>query len=170
MELKWIGAVLILVGCGGFGFSVASSTKRETHMLQDLLNALRMMESELQYKLTPLPELCRQAGKCSAGSVQEVFLNLARELDWQLMPDVGSCMAEAIEKSHTLPKSVRKLFSQLGTCLGRFDLSGQLNQLEYVRTACEKELSAFASNQEIRLRNYRTLGLCTGAALAVLFL
>ena len=170
MHFKWIGAILIIAGCGGCGFSAAAAGKRESKMLQELLGALRFMECELQFQLTALPELCRQAGKRASGAVREVFFNLARELDWQQKPDAPSCMAEALEKSRPLPRAVRTLFLQLGSSLGRFDLAGQLKELSYTRTACEAALQEQTSLQSLRHRNYRTLGLCTGAALALLFL
>jgi len=170
MNSKWIGAIFIIVGCGGCGFSAANASRRETRMLRSLLRAVRLMECELQYKLSPLPDLCRQAGLDSSGTVREVFVNLARELDWQTEPDTRSCMAEAIEKSRAMPKRLRQLFLQLGDSLGRFDLSGQLKELERLSTSCEKELQNLTYHQETRLRNYQTLALCAGAALAILFL
>lgn len=170
MSSKWIGALLIIAGCGGCGFSAAAASRRQTHMLQELLRAVRLMECELQFKLTALPDLCRQAGKDTSGAVREVFINLARELDWQAEPDVRSCMAEAVEKSRVLPKRIRHLFLQLGGSLGRFDLSGQLKELEHIRATCQQELQEAVQDQENRLRSYRTLGICAGAALAIIFL
>lgn len=169
MNYKWIGAVLVIVGCGGFGFSLASAHRRKEQLLRQLICALQYMECELQYRLTPLPELCRQVGKDASGSLREVFLNLARELDWQASPDVYSCMIAALKRSRELPGNFQKLLLQLGRCLGHFDLSGQLRGLESVRSACEGELTALSKNREVRLRSYQTLGLCAGAALAILF-
>lgn len=170
MHIKWIGAVLIIAGCGGFGFSMAANCRRETKLLQSLLTVISHMECELQYKLTPLPELCRQAAKEAAGALQEIFLNLARELDWQISPDAGSCMDAAIQRSTGVPQSVKALLMRLGTSLGRYDLSGQLQELNAIRTACEQALKAITDNQEPRLRSYRTLGLCAGAAAAILLI
>lgn len=169
MNYKWIGAVLVIVGCGGFGFSLASAHRRKEQLLRQLIRALQYMECELQYRLTPLPDLCRQTGKEANGALREIFLNLARELDWQVSPDAYSCMIAALKKSHELPGNLKKLFLQLGRSLGRFDLHGQLLGLEAVRNACEKELEVLNKNRDARLRSYQTLGLCAGAALAILF-
>ena len=46
------GAALVIAGCGGFGFSIASGYKREEGILRQLLRALNYMEWELQYRLT----------------------------------------------------------------------------------------------------------------------
>lgn len=169
MNYKWIGAVLVIVGCGGFGFSLAAGHRHQEQLLRQLIRTLQYMEWELQYRLTPLPELCRQAGKEAGGVLRDILLSLARELDWQVSPDAYSCMIAALKQSRDLPKNTRKLLLQLGRSLGRFDLNGQLQGLEAVRKACEGELAAMSKNREVRLRSYQTLGLCAGAALAILF-
>lgn len=170
MNFRWIGAVLVVAGCGGFGFSIAAGYKREESTLRQLIRVLNGMEWELSYRLTPLPELCRQAGKETKGTLREVFLNLARELDWQTAPDAASCMAAALKRSHDLPRRTREILMQLGRTLGRFDLPQQLKGLGEIRAECRGQLEVLSRNRELRLRSYETLGLCAGAALAILCL
>lgn len=170
MSVKWIGAVLVMVGCGGFGFSLAASYRREEQMLRQLISVLNFMECELQYRLTPLPELCRQAAREARGGVREVLTRLAQELEEQIAPDVLSCMRSALAGGKDLPRRVGDVCLQLGHSLGRFDLPGQLKGLESVREACRRELEELDKNRDVRLRSYQTLGLCAGAALAILFL
>lgn len=169
MTIKWIGSLLIIAGCGGFGFSMAAAHRTKENYLRQLLDVLQYMESELQYRLTPLPELCRQAAKEADGVLRDVLLNLARELDWQVSPDVCSCMTAAIKKSREIPVCLRRLLLQLGHTLGRFDLPGQLRGLQSVRAGCEEELKKCGKDRDVRLRSYQTLGLCAGIALAILF-
>ena len=169
MNYKWIGAILVIAGCGGLGCSIASKYRQKERQLRQLMDALRYMESELQYRLTPLPELCRYAGKACSGILRDVFLNLSRELNWQTAPDACSCMNAALKRSRDLPPSLRRLLLQLGHTLGRFDLQGQIKGLQSVQASCETELDKLAQNRDIRLRSYQTLGLCAGAALAILF-
>ena len=57
----------------------------------------------------------------------------------------------------------------MGSSLGRFDLDGQLLGLEAVRVYCQEQLSEMSKDRDVRLRSYQTLGLCAGAALAILF-
>ena len=135
MSYKWMGAILVIVGCGGFGFAIAANYKREERLLRQLIRILQFMECELQYRLTPLPELCRQAGKEVSGILQNVFMDLSRELDWQVSPDACSCMSAAVRKSPDLPVSLRRLLLRLGHTLGRFDLPWQLQGLHAVQSA-----------------------------------
>lgn len=170
MSYKWVGAILVIVGCGGFGFAIAANHKREERLLRQLIQALQFMECELQYRLTPLPELCRLTGKEVSGILRNVFLNLARELDWQVSPDACSCMSAALKLTPDLPVSLRKLLLQLGHTLGRFDFPGQIQGLQVVRAACGESLKKLSKDRDVRLRSYQTLGLCAGAALAILFM
>ena len=97
-----------------------------------------------------------------------MFSNLATELEAQISPDVPSCLAAAAAKSGPLSKRIEEAVCILGSSLGRFDLQGQLQGLEAVRAYCRSELEQMATGRETRLRSYQTLGLCAGAALAIL--
>lgn len=169
MTYKWIGAILVITGCGGFGFSMAANHRREETLLRQLIHVLEFMECELQYRLTPLPELCRQSARETGGILRDILLNLAKEMDWQTAPDVCSCMNAALKRSRDIPNSLRKLLLQLGGTLGRFDLPGQLRGLQSVKAYCEAALKRLEKNKDVRLRSYQTLGLCAGVALAILF-
>lgn len=170
MTYKWMGAILILASCGGFGFSLAAQHLREEKTLRQLLSALDFMGCELQYRMTPLPELCHQTGEAVKGAVGQAFHALAREMEHQVSADVESCMNAALASLPDLPGHARNGLATLGQTLGRFDLEGQLKGLEAVRLDCRGKLKALTENKEPRLRSYQTLGLCTGAALAILFI
>ena len=169
MNFKWIGAVLIICGCGFTGFSISAAYRREERELNNLLHALDYMACELQYRATALPELCRKAAREGSGCVGRLFGNLANELDAQVSPDVQCCLAAAAATAGELPGRIQKAVCILGSSLGRFDLEGQLQGLEAVRSYCRSELDSMAAGRDTRLRSYQTLGICTGAALAILF-
>lgn len=169
MNARWIGAILVLVSCGGFGFSIASSYRQRERLLHQLFNTLEMMVSELEYRLTPLPELSRKASENTSGVLREVFSNLVRELERQSETDAGSCMRAAMEQCHDLPACLRRPLRQLCQTLGCFDLPGQLQGLKSVQDVCRRELARLEHNRDARLRSYQTLGLCAGTALVILF-
>lgn len=168
MGYKWIGAVLIIISCSGCGFAIAAGKRREESLVCQLLRILQIIEAELQYHVTPLPELCRMAAGETKGILRVIFMNLYRELKWQQLPDAGSCMYAAIQRSGEMPARVRRLLVQLGQTLGRFDLSGQLQGIRAVQKRCEETLEMIRKNRDERLRSYQTLGVCAGAALAII--
>jgi stage III sporulation protein AB len=170
MAYKWIGAVLIIASCSGCGFMIAAGKRREERLLYQLLEILQFMDAELQYRLTPLPELCRMAAGQTGGTLRSVFLNLYRELSWQKQPDAGSCMYAAIQRSDKIPSKIRRLLVMLGHTLGRYDLSGQLEGIQSVRKRCDVSLENIQKNRNERLRSYQTLGICAGTALAIILI
>lgn len=170
MEIKWIGAVLVMAGCGGFGASLAAAYRREEQQLRQLTEAIRYMECSLQYQLTPLPELCRGVSQLLSGPVRRLFQSLAKELEYQIAPDAASCMYAAVTAQPELMKSSRRICLQLGKTLGQFDLPGQLKGLEAAQHACSTGLEDMQRGRAVRLRSYQTLALCAGAALTIIFL
>lgn len=169
MDYKWIGAVLIIAGCGGFGFSLAAGHRREESALRCIMRILDYMTSELHFHGTALPELCRSAAQLYSNSVGRVFLRLAGELDTCNSSDVSLCLTSSLEGSQLSPRT-RDVLQQFGTTLGRFDLEGQMKGLEESRAMCRRQLDELTENRDVRLRNYQTLSLCAGAALAILLI
>lgn len=170
MSFKLIGAVFIVVACGCVGFKMANNHIKEEKSLRQLIAILDYMECELQYRLTPLPQLCRQAaGECS-GTLQSVFHRLAIELEDQISPNVERCMSASLNHAGPIPQFTNDALELLGKTLGRFDLNGQLKGLEAVRHTCRKKMEQLNNNRDVRLRSYQTLGLCAGAAMAILLI
>ena len=152
------------------GFSIALSHKKEEKTFRQIISAINYMECELQYQLTPLPQLLGQASQETGGAVRNILESLAIELENQITPQVSNCMETVLRKQRDLSQKTKEVFIQLGQCLGRFDLQGQLKELDYVRRLCTNHLNDLEANRDTRLRSYQTLGLCAGAALAILLL
>lgn len=170
MYIKFIGAAMIMLACGSMGFRIAANYRREIRILRGIAFSMDRMACELQYRLTPLPELCRMAAAGSDGITSRILHEIAREIDSQIAPNVSVCVKNVIYREKDLPRSVFEIFRQFGQSLGSFDIDGQLKGIEAAKKACEQEISRLSANQEIRLRSYQTLGICAGAAIIILFI
>ena len=168
--IKYLGALLVMCGCGGSAFRMVSNQKWEEHTLEQLLTVLEYMECELRYRLTPLPVLCREVYEINGGWVGKRMEELATELDNQIAPDASVCMNVVLARQKAIPSRLYKCLQLLGDTLGRFDLPGQLKGLEAVKRYAGLALDELRKNKDVRLRSYQTLGLCAGAAIVVLFL
>ena len=158
-----------MAGCGGFGFSLTAAHRREVTLLRRLMKSLQEMEWELKYRMTELSQLCRAGGDAAGGLLQDIFRELADRLDRGEVEDISRCF-NAIVSRRDLPRRVRRNLRELGRSLGRFDLEGQLQGLRAVRLQCRKDVNDLEADGGERLRSCRTLALCAGAALAILFL
>ena len=168
--IKWIGASFIILACGGFSFMLASSYRKEERTLKSLIYALDYMMCELQFRMSALPDLCRQTARECDGVLRQVFSQLAIELEEQISPDVSRCMSTVLAKKMDIPLQTRAALELLGHNLGRFDMNGQLKGLENVRQECRVKLNKLVGSKENHLRSYQTLGLCAGAALVILLM
>ena len=90
-------------------------------------------------------------------------------MEAQVSPDLDACMSSVVDKTAKLTPMTRDELVLLGKSVGRFDIEGQLKGLEAVRQDCRRLLESLLCNRDIRIRSYQTLGLCAGAALAILF-
>lgn len=168
MSYKLTGAALIITSCSAYGIALAIRYRQRDALYAGLISILQYMENELQFRLTPLPELCRNCTSAVDGCLKRFFLDLARELDWNTAPDAASCMKDVLCKYRNLPPDIIQILLRLGNTLGIFDLTGQLKEFQAVREGCAESLRVLRRDKEIRIRNYQTLGFCTGTALAVL--
>ena len=147
---------------------IAMQHRKEVTALHQLVQALDGMLCELEYRLTPLPELCRLGGEYASGGVQGFFFTLADTMDAQLSPDVRQCTAMSLKQVKGLPPLTAGELETLGQTLGRFDLQGQINVLRQCKQSCMNKLKVLEHQQTQRLRSYQTLGFCAGLALAIL--
>ena len=170
MMLKIFGALIVIAGCGGCGLAIALSHKRESVSMQQLIVALDFMHCELQYRLTPLPRLCRMVSSVTKGQIKCFFTLLATELEQQICPHARTCVGAALSQCKAMPQQTRELLCDLGKTLGIFNLEGQLKSIEALRELTENKLKEHNENQDIRIRSYQTLGLCAGAAIVILFI
>ena len=165
--IQWIGAICVVGACGACGFSMAASYTGLQRCLQQLQNGLELMQCQMEYQMTELPELCAILASACTGPVGKFFGTLGQELRRGDVSEAPACVALTLARDRELPEACRSLLSQLGKSLGQLDLAGQLRGLAAAQEACRKELEREKAG---RLRCYLALGLCAGAALAILLL
>lgn len=164
------GALFVILGCGGIGFSMVQRHRKEEAALAQLIHALKWMGWELSYRMPELVSLCSDTSRQCEGAVSQLFSNLSVELRQQVTPDAALCMQAAICSTPQLPSMAKKQLLLLGQTLGRFDLQGQLSGLSACEAQCQRELDNIRCNSQLRLRNYQTLALCAGIGLVILLL
>ncbi len=167
--IRMLGAGMIVTGCTAFGFLMAAAHRREERHLVALSGAMEYMHCELRYRQSNVLDLCRGAAKGREAAIASFFLDLAQGLEEQTCPDLPACLERVLDRPD-LSDSVRRVLEKFGETLGRFDLPGQMRGIEAAARMAETELARVREGAAQRRRSYQTLGLCAGAALAILFL
>ena len=160
---------MIVIACGALGFSVSSACRKEIQLLRQFIFAMDTMESELQFRLSPLAQLSLCAAQHTTGCLNAVFLRFSKELENQICPNAERCMSAVISETQ-LPETLRTMLLMLSQTLGNFDVEGQAKGIINVRNEANRILAQKTNNLDVRLRGYQTLGLCAGVAIAILLI
>lgn len=170
MIIRIIGAILIVGTCSAFGFKMSANYKLQQRQMEQLIQAFLFISCEMSYRLTPLSQQFYQCSNLTTGAVQNFFRQASRELSEQISPDAACCMQAALDRTKGLTPAATNALKRFSSTLGEFDLDGQLKSLDQTLTLCRQTLAQLNAEQTVRTRNYQTLGICAGAALAILFI
>ncbi len=167
--MKWLGALLIVLGCSGCGFLMGEAYRREERLLRQLQESITWLQWELRCHGSDLPGMFYRAAERTDGPLKVLFQSVSRCLSDRVAPNARVCMETALQEEN-LPEKTKQIAMLLGGSLGEFDLEGQLGQLETVRMECSRLLEEHTRSRDSRIRSYQTLGICGGLALAILLL
>lgn len=170
--IRMIGMVLIAGASASAGFGAALRVRQTVMQMRQLSNALEVMRCELQYAMTPLPQLCDVVAGTARGTIRTLFVNLKKSLTNEGACDTSQAMRQAIGQTRALALPEDILFSllELGQTMGKFDLNGQISILEMTQKRIQTCLERYERDQNQRCRSYQALGLCAGAALIILMI
>lgn len=149
---------------------IAANARREMSTLRQLISALDFIECELSYRMPTLAQLCRLAASITNGCIKRLLIRIAEELEMQKSNSVDQCVIAAIQHCPDLPPLTAQRVMELGKSLGKFDLTGQVKCIRGINSENIRLLDQLSVDNITRIRSYKTLGLCAGAALVILFI
>lgn len=170
MEFRIFGALLIVAGFSASGFMISRTQKTGIFLLEELICTLDNLICELEYRRTPLPELCRTVAKNRHSRLNTFFYKVAEEMDSQVNPNVSACVQAALAGHGDLPETVQTILRRLGESLGRFDIEGEILSLQSLRAETAEKLNDMRITQKEKAKTNRTLWVCAGALAAVLMM
>ena len=170
--LKLIGLSLILTASGAVGAGLAGTVRRQQAQTLALIDALLRIRHELQYRLTPLPDVFAALGSCRNRELADFFSRLAAMLSSAQICTLGYACRQSLVQTRGLCLSgaARETLLSLFELLGRYDLDGSIQALDLALSRLREEARALQSGAAARCRTYLTLGVCTGLAAAVILI
>lgn len=161
---------MIFISSVGFGTSLCVSYKRELRNMQTIALFLEHIRYELESRLTPLPLLFLHASEQCEGYFKNVIKTFIEELEEQIYPDPECCMHSAVCKCKFLSPSVTDYMTQLVSVLQCVDYDGQIAGIDRLRKQCQREIESIEIRKSDKLKNYRTITFCAGAAIAIILI
>lgn len=168
--IKLIGACLTLAACGNIGFTWAGIYEKRTRQVKGLEGAIQLLETEIIYGATPLPEAMEEVALRCDSEIAGLFRETARELRKMEGSTGGEAWHRAIEAfvpATALNKQDIQILRRLGSSLGFSDREDQAKHLQLAKS----QLAAAAAQAEMNAKKsaavYRYLGVLGGLLLVL---
>lgn len=169
--LKLMGAVLVLFAGAMLGFYQSWRLASRPKQIRGLIHALQVLETEMVYALTPLPEalwkISRKAAVPISGFFEQVSDRVKRE--------EGITLQEAWEitvldywKQTAMKEAEREIASQLGRTLGISDREDQLKHLHLAIHELQGEEMTAIDEQKRYEKMWKSLGILAGVLIVIM--
>jgi stage III sporulation protein AB len=171
MLFKLMLCLLILLIGAGIGRLKAKTYDNRLYHLQELLTSIKVLESEMKYRMDPLPELLIRMGKIKEGMSGVLFETAGRLLKDQAARDLSDCWSEAVETAYgesALNREDRRIIDDLGIELGKTDLEGQAGMFQRTFSLLEAQAAEAAEEKRTKGKMYKSLGTAIGALIVIL--
>lgn len=169
--IRLLGGGLVAAGAVLLAWTTDREMRGRVRDLDDLAGALAQMARELDCRLTPLPELLREAAHCAHGPVRELFSRAAEGAHSPTGRPFGRIWADALACAPLrLTREDRAVLESLGRILGRYDGPSQSEALRHAAGQLERLRDAAAERHRRAGRVYTALSLTAGAFLLILLM
>lgn len=159
--VRWIGIVIVMIGTNGFALSAVKERKEYLERCRAWRELLELMENEIGFQKSSLPEICCRAGMHLAGNKGIFLKRIGQTLDRGDGGTLGEIWRQEAKKifgEEPLKKTVQDEVEALGARLCFED--GDM-QRKILRDA-EQYLLKHEKEQESLNRERNKLTLCAG--------
>lgn len=173
MLVEITGSLLIMAATSYVGWQVAGTYARRPRHLRDLQTGLAVLQTEIEYGGTPLPEALVVTARAAGPAVGPIFQRTATLLKHGGGMTAGEALKAALGEAadHTaLTDPDHEVLLALAAVLGS---SGRQDQVRHLQLARQRLAGEEARAEEHRARYERLaryLGVLSGAALVLIFL
>lgn len=171
--IKFLGAFLVIFSFGAIGIILGKNMTKHGEELRQMQFGLQVLETEIMYAQTPLPQALKIVAKQTQGVMAKFFDTVSRELNNGQGQTAGEAWSQTLEKMQpylTLTTGDINFLDQFGQGLGSSDREDQLKRLTGVRI----QLAAREKDAEIERSRYQkvwqTLGWACGLVVTLLFI
>ncbi|MCL0081259.1 stage III sporulation protein SpoIIIAB [Peptococcaceae bacterium] len=171
--LTFFGAILILFACSYVGFAVAEKYRRRPQDLRYLQSALQMLETEIAYGATPLPDAL---GQVSRRCEKDIAILFTVTVDHLISGD-GGTVREAWEmalnhfcRQSAINSADAAVLTALGGNLGISDQQDQIKHLQLAREQLKIEASKAEVEAVKNVKLYNYLGFLSGLTIVIIFI
>lgn len=168
--LKLAICILVFVICSLIGFEYGETFNRRRTEIKEVLKDLVVLQNDIIYGTTPLPEAFDSLKEKSSGSVKRFIDSMAEKLKKGEKESVYICASESYKENKeifNLNKQDLKIMGDFFKTLGESGIYGQDKifslTIEQLKINLKDAEEAACKNTKL----YRYLGMCIGAMVTI---
>lgn len=172
MWIKLLGASLILVSAAAMGWLKASRYIKRLELLKELQVVVALLDAEISYKQTPVPEALLQVGRSNLPEKLKTALEgIAHEMESRTRREFYPLWQQVLKKEEIfdfLTADDRRILEQWGYGMGRTGLSEQQNINQFTSKKLKEAEKQAAEIVENRVKLTRYAGVLLGLLVVIL--
>ncbi len=164
---------LMFLICTFIGFFLGENYKRRSIHLKEFQKALLLLNNEIIYANTPLPDALLEVSKKVSEPVSDIFSDMALALENGYTGSIYESFENAYEKIKekiNLTSDDNKIISDFFKTLGSSGVTGQDKIFKLTLDNIDINYKEARKFEKENIKLYRTLGLSIGAMLAIFFI
>ncbi len=170
--IRLLGAALVIGATGTMGALGVLSLRRRVRVLEGLIVSLQLMESEICSRMTPMREVLDMLSGSAPACVRGLFRRATEG-----MSALGRCSFYTIWKNAVagsyelrLRPQEAELLTELGLCLGRYDVREQAEAIGRLRRRLELILRRAEAERDRDSRLHAFFGIASGIFAVIILL
>ncbi|HEU4962841.1 MAG TPA: stage III sporulation protein SpoIIIAB [Bacilli bacterium] len=168
---KLIGSVLIIAAATLLGFRIAARYADRTKQLRQFVTALKVLETEIHYAATPLPQALQRIGRLVPKPVAAFFQSAADKLRDGRGIRASEAWQEALlaNKAHlALKEADCEVLLNFGQTLGVSDRQDQIKHIHLAIAHLSAEENNARDEQQRNEKMWKYLGALMGLTVVIL--
>lgn len=169
--MRCLGVIFIVIACSGVGFLVAGNYCKRPQQLRQLQTAFQMLETQICYSATPLPEaLLYVAQRCNS-SISLLFKRTGECLSSRQGVTAYVAWKQSLDdlyKQTALNHQDQEILLQFGMNLGKSDREEQIKHLQLLQTQLKAEEKNGNEERQKNERLWKYSGVLVGLLLVIL--
>ena len=171
--LKLIGSIMVILSSSLIGYIYGKSYSERLSNLIHLENCIKILETEVIYGATPIPDALMNVYKKGNKKVSFIFKEIRDKLIMNKNSDILDsfiCVTDILEKKLSFNFEDIEVFLSLGRVLGSSDRMDQEKNFKMTFAQFQTQEREAREEKEKNEKMFKNLGLLLGLAIVIILL
>ncbi|MGF7185828.1 stage III sporulation protein AB [Desulfitispora alkaliphila] len=170
MLIKLFGSSVIIIACGLIGIIIANNYRLRPWQLKTLKGSLQMLETEMVYASTPLPEALKKISKQIDEPISSLYRVAAEKLNTGELPVPVAWQlgVEALKETSVLTARDYSLIESFGNYLGSTDKEEQIKHIRLMQEQLGQQENVAENEREKGEKLWKYCGFLVGIVIILL--